>query len=255
MHTDIQTLIEKRPHLKDPLEFYALWQRFHQQTTQLHPFTGRTPDSDNSRSYQHEHADQVMQLFISTFNLSEQNIKPIRSALAAGQLDFMRFPLDETPDLDLPGGKDELTTILYLFSRPYFLNLRESCLLDGHRWEDGRCPLCSAKPAMASLTDDPQRILHCSWCTTSGPYRFTGCPHCGISDPSKLGTLVPEEEKGFKVVTCNECKTYLKVVESPVLAEMSIDLADLASLPLDIVAQEKGYARRAPNPIGLRKML
>lgn len=254
MNTDIRTLIEKRPHLKDPLEFYARWQRFYRQTTQLNPFQNTNPASDDSRSYPHDHADSVMQLFISTFNLPEQNVQPISSALASGQLDFMRFPLDETPNLDLTGGGDELATILYLFSRPFFLHLRESCLLDGRRWEDGRCPLCSAKPAMAALTDDPQRILHCSWCTTSGTYRFTGCPQCGTTDPSKLGTLVPEEEKGFKVVTCDACKTYLKVVENPVLAGMSVDLADLASLPLDLVAQEKGYARSAPNPIGLRKM-
>ena len=31
-------------------------------------------------------------------------------------------------------------------------------------------------------------------------------------------------------------------------------LADLASLPLDIVAQGKGFARTAPNPIGLKKI-
>jgi formate dehydrogenase maturation protein FdhE len=43
-------------------------------------------------------------------------------------------------------------------------------------------------------------------------------------------------------------------MEHPIIKDMSIDLADMASLPLDIVAQGKGYARMAPNPISLKKM-
>jgi formate dehydrogenase maturation protein FdhE len=43
-------------------------------------------------------------------------------------------------------------------------------------------------------------------------------------------------------------------MESSVLKEMTMDLADIASLPLDIVAQGKGYARMAPNPISLKKI-
>jgi len=35
---------------------------------------------------------------------------------------------------------------------------------------------------------------------------------------------------------------------------MTSDLADLISLPLDIVIQEKGYKRSSPNPIGMVKM-
>jgi formate dehydrogenase maturation protein FdhE len=44
-------------------------------------------------------------------------------------------------------------------------------------------------------------------------------------------------------------------MENPVVKEMGLDLGDMASLPLDIVAQEKGYTRAAPNPIGLKKMV
>ena len=64
-----------------------------------------------------------------------------------------------------------------------------------------------------------------------------------------------DDEPGFRVVTCDECQTYVKVLEYPVLKEMGFDLADLASLPLDIIAQEKGYVRLAPNPISLKKMV
>jgi FdhE protein len=73
-------------------------------------------------------------------------------------------------------------------------------------------------------------------------------------DAAKFNTIVSEDEPGFRVVTCDECQTYVKVMEHSVIKEMGIDLADMASLPLDIVAQGKGYVRMAPNPISLKKM-
>jgi formate dehydrogenase maturation protein FdhE len=36
---------------------------------------------------------------------------------------------------------------------------------------------------------------------------------------------------------------------------MTPDIADLISLPLDFVAQEKKYVRLSPNPIGLMRMI
>ena len=50
------------------------------------------------------------------------------------------------------------------------------------------------------------------------------------------------------------CRSYVKIVESSILDEMTLDLADMASLPLDLVAQAKGYVRMAPNPIALKTM-
>jgi FdhE protein len=98
--------------------------------------------------------------------------------------------------------------------------------------------------------------MHCSYCGNVGPYAFTGCPICRTTDASKLGTLIPEEgEEGFRVVTCDACNSYVKTVEAGGFKGLSPDLADLVSLPLDIVAQEKGYIRHAPNPIGLTKMV
>ncbi|MBU4395565.1 MAG: formate dehydrogenase accessory protein FdhE, partial [Proteobacteria bacterium] len=188
--------------------------------------------------------------------LSGEDFEPLCRALEAGEIDFMRFPLDEFPAFSsLACSEDELTSILFLFSRPYFMALREAYPLDGSQWENGRCPLCSARAALSSIVEGPLRRLHCSFCGTSGPYRFIGCPNCETVDATQLNTIMSEDEPGFRIATCDECRTYIKVVESPVLKEMTLDLADMVSLPLDIVAQEKGYLRPAPNPISLKKMV
>lgn len=253
MTIDIQGLIEQRPHLKDPLELYAGWQRFQHQITELLPREESAPPAE-SRAYPPDSVGPILRLFASVFDLPEEALAPLARTLEGGAIDFMRLPLDELPELSLPYDDKELASILFLLSRSYFLALRKACPQDGRQWKNGRCPLCSARSALASITEGPQRRLHCSYCGTIGPYLFMGCPNCETGDPSKLGTLVAEEEPGFRVASCDECRTYVKVVEASLLGEMTADLADMASLPLDIIAQEKGYLRKAPNPIGLKNM-
>jgi FdhE protein len=255
MTIDIQALIEQRPHLRDPLELYAKWQRFYHDAAELLPKGRSTLSLEESKAYPRESAGPIFRLFISIFDLPAEDFAPLCRALENGDIDFMRFPQGEIPALpSLSCTEEELTGILFLLSRPYFLALRETFPLDGSQWEDGRCPLCSAQAALASIIEGPKRLLHCSFCGTSGQYRFIGCPNCGSVDTAKLSTIVSDDEPGFRVVTCDECRTYVKIMESPVLGEMTVDLADMASLPLDIVAQGKGYARMAPNPISLKRM-
>jgi len=254
MTADIQALIERWPHLRDPFEFYEKWQHFHREAAAILMKKDSGPTPDNALAYPRRKVAPLFQIFVSTFALPAAELEPLRRSLENGTVDFLRLPLDEVPDLHVPYGKDELAAILFLLSRPYFLALRGSFPQDGQHWKGGRCPLCSARPALASIEEGPKRLLHCSWCGTVGPYRFTGCPDCGMEETSKLGTLAPEGEKGFRVATCDACRTYLKIVEGAVLDEMTTDLADLASLPLDIVAQDREYVRKAPNPIGLKKI-
>jgi FdhE protein len=255
MTIDIQTLIEQRPHLKDPLELYAKWQLFHHEATELLAKNGSAGSAEESKAYPRKSAGPVFQLFVSSFNLPGEELEPLCRALENGDIDFMRLPIDEFPEIaSLPYSEEELAGILFLLGRPYFLALRETFQLNGSQWEDGRCPLCSARAVLTSVVEGPKRNLHCSFCGTTGPYRFIGCPTCGSEDTANLNTIVSEDEPGFRVITCDDCRTYVKVMESSVLKEMTMDLADIASLPLDIVAQGKGYARMAPNPISLKKI-
>lgn len=255
MTIDIDALIGKRPHLKDPLQLYTRWQRFYLEAAELLPKVRSAMSPDDSKAYPRELAGQVFQVFTSVFDLPAEEFAPLAQALEDGKIDFMRLPLGELPELpSLNCSEDELSRVLFLLSRPYFLALHDSFPLDGSEWEGGRCPLCSARASLATIVEGPKRILHCSFCGTSGNYRFIGCPNCENVDTDKLNTIVSEDEPGFRVATCDACHSYVKVVESSVLGEMPLDLADVASIPLDIVAQGKGYRRMAPNPISLKKM-
>ncbi|MBE0584719.1 MAG: formate dehydrogenase accessory protein FdhE, partial [Desulfofustis sp.] len=248
MTIDIQTLIKQRPHLKDPIELYARWQHFQQETGLLLPSARSAMSSSDAGAYPQDRSEAVFRVFVETFDLPEDELAPLGMALEQGQLDFMQFPLGNLPSFpELAFSEEELASLLFLLSRPYFLALRESFVLDGSHWENGRCPLCSARPALGSIVEGPQRRLHCSFCGTTGPYRrFIGCPNCGTDNVSKLNTLLSDAEPGFRVATCDECMTYVKVVEDSITKKMTHDLADMASLPLDLVAQGKGFSRLAP---------
>jgi FdhE protein len=255
MTIDIQALIDQRPHLKDPLELFAKLQRFQEEAVKLLPKPESAVSSEEAKAYPRESVGPIFKLFVSIFNLPGEELEPLHEALENGDIDFMQFSIDKIPTISsLPYSKEEQAGILFLLSRPYFLALRETFQLDGREWENGRCPLCSAQAALASIVEGPQRRLHCSFCGTTGTFKFIGCPSCGCVDTEKLSTILSEDEPGFRISTCDECKSYVKVMEHPIIKDMSIDLADMASLPLDIVAQGKGYARMAPNPISLKKM-
>lgn len=253
MTIDIQALIDQRPHLKDPLELYGKCLRFEQEAAKLLAEKKQADTPEQAGAYPPEQAGAIVQQFAAIFGLPGEAIEPLCRLLEDDQLDFMQLPIGGIPELaSLSYSPQELAGILFLLARPYFLALKETFQFDGSQWQDGRCPLCSAQPALTSVIEGPKRTLHCSFCGTSGPYRFIGCPSCGTVDAAKLNTILSEDEPGFRVVTCDECHSYVKVMESSVLQDMTIDLADMASLPLDIVAQEKGYRRQAPNPISLK---
>lgn len=254
MNASTQSLIDQRPYLKDPLEFYNKFEQFLLKVNELMQKEKRNPSAAGSQAYPEKAAGEIFQLFISTFDLPEEGLEPLRIALESGDIDFMRFPLDEYPDLSLPLDQEQQESILFLLSRPFFLALREACSLEDSKWQNGRCPVCSARASLASAIEGPRRELHCSYCGTVGSYRYLGCPSCGTNDTSKLNILMPEEEPGFRISTCDDCQSYIKIVEGPILDNMTMDQADLVSLPLDIIAQERGYVRNSPNPIGLKKI-
>ena len=104
-----------------------------------------------------------------------------------------------------------------------------------------------------TITPEGQQ-RHCSFCGTKGRYDADGCSVCHNKDTALLNTFFVKKEKEFNVRACDLCKSYVKTVDEKLLGRMTPDLADLMSLPLDVVVQEKGYKRPSPNPIGMVRM-
>lgn len=121
-------------------------------------------------------------------------------------------------------------------------------------WENSFCPVCGSLPNIGVLGGDKEggMSLVCSLCETQWDFRRLHCPFCGNDNQNDLGYLCSETDEGYRVNYCNKCKLYLKIVDIRKKGKVySYPIEDILTLPLDIIAQERGYKRLAPNPLGM----
>jgi formate dehydrogenase maturation protein FdhE len=101
------------------------------------------------------------------------------------------------------------------------------------------------------LGDGGQRSLVCSFCQAEWEFRRIVCAGCGEEDHGKLPVYTAEEVAHVRVECCYTCKRYLKTVDMTKsgLAEPMVD--EIAAVPLDLWAQERGYAKLQSNLVQL----
>lgn len=244
----IEEIVSKKPHLEDIFKLYGKVQEFSGLT--LESVNGNGV-SEGAVAYPPQLIDAVFERFSSIFGIPKENLTPLKEAMQLGQIDFTRLPLKETPAFSLPYHEDELSPLLFLLSRPFFLALGKGSRDKQQAWEKGRCPVCSAQPALSFLGWDSRRYLACSFCGTTGPAPRIGCPVCLNRDTDTLTIMTIEGDEDFRIETCSACLSYSKTARAGVLEAIPPDYADLMSLPLDIIAQGRGYRRNAPNPLGM----
>jgi FdhE protein len=86
---------------------------------------------------------------------------------------------------------------------------------------------------------------------TEWEFRRVICPGCGQEDNAKLPVYTAETLPYVRVECCDTCQTYIKTIDLTKngLAEPLVD--ELASVPLNLWAQERGYAKLRPNLLGM----
>jgi FdhE protein len=153
---------------------------------------------------------------------------------------------------------DSLTVIAQLSAMP-LLHLAVLGLDSGARalWQRGYCPVCGAWPSLVEMRGiERERRLRCGCCAADWRLPVLRCAFCGELDHQLLGSLIPEgDEQRRRIETCESCRGYLKVVMTlGALPPRTLALQDLATVPLDFVAQGRGYERpsSAAWPIRMR---
>jgi FdhE protein len=113
------------------------------------------------------------------------------------------------------------------------------------------CPVCGSPPLASVLfsegTMQGTRFLSCPLCASQWHYVRIKCANC-TSTKGIAYQHVAEQSDAIKAETCNECGTYTKIVylEKEPAAEPFAD--DLATVALDILVGEAGWARATPHP-------
>jgi len=118
--------------------------------------------------------------------------------------------------------------------------------------ERGLCPCCGSTPVtgliMASGDVPGTRYLYCSLCGTAWNHVRAVCITCGDSRTLSLKGI--EGDSGLvKVETCDACRTYAKMLYQAKDMQADPYADDLATLALDVMAAEAGWARHAPNAL------
>jgi FdhE protein len=118
--------------------------------------------------------------------------------------------------------------------------------------ERSLCPCCGSTSSASLVTGAGQnpgaRYLYCSLCSTAWNYSRAVCVTCGGS--RTLAIRGAEGDSGVvKAETCDECGTYSKMAYQAKDMQADPYADDLATLGLDVMVGEAGWARHAPNPL------
>jgi len=118
--------------------------------------------------------------------------------------------------------------------------------------ERGLCPCCGSTPVAGVVTASGKspgvRYLYCSLCSTAWNYVRAVCVSCGQSGRVSLRGI-EEENEAIQAETCDDCLTYSKAFYLAKDGEVDAYADDLASLGLDMMIADAGWARHAPNPL------
>ncbi|GAB6125936.1 formate dehydrogenase accessory protein FdhE [Humidesulfovibrio idahonensis] len=111
--------------------------------------------------------------------------------------------------------------------------------------EHGHCPLCGSLPYVSLLKEkEGQRFGVCSFCGFEHHIRRIACAYCDESDQGKLKLFRVAEYPGVRVDVCETCNMYIKTLDFRDLDKRHLPaLDDMASVALDILAQQQGYKR------------
>jgi Protein involved in formate dehydrogenase formation len=133
-----------------------------------------------------------------------------------------------------------------------------------------RCPDCGGLPQLSLRTDtgdnlvNGSRQLQCARCAQTWPYSSTACASCGEAQGGRR-TVYAEQRPGPQVgrgdsgdtmfphlrfETCQSCRRYLIDVDLGRDPRAVPEVDELAALPLDLYAAERGLTKITPNLMG-----
>jgi len=110
-------------------------------------------------------------------------------------------------------------------------------------WGEGYCPICGKEPKIGEIREEEgRRFLFCTQCGFEWRFRRIKCPFCGNEEQQTLAYFTIEGEEKYRVDVCHECKRYIKIVDfRESKEEANLDVEDIATLHLDMLANEEGY--------------
>jgi FdhE protein len=119
----------------------------------------------------------------------------------------------------------------------------------------GLCPVCGSPPVAGIVrigdAEDGLRYLHCALCGTEWHVVRAQCSHCD-NDKGIVYYTVEDRKDPVQAEACPECGSYLKLCRMDQDPDVEPSADDLASLALDLLMSEEGFARSGVNYLMLQ---
>ena len=187
---------------------------------------------------------------------TDGELSGIKAAITSGEISGWglvdHFILGQAPFLSYVFEHEGLNSHLLFF---VLRNLFKVCLTPFQEtlpeetevlWNKGACPVCGFSPDMGVLLGKEGKLyLHCALCGHEWPFRKMACPFCDNDLQKELNYLEVEGDTRYKIHLCHLCRRYLKVLDARDFEEnrpLFMDLEDLISLHLDVIADQKGFS-------------
>lgn len=241
----IKDLKEEKPYLKSPLELYEKILEFNKNCEKI-----------LEKKVQNDLLDQIIEEFSSVFKIPYEFSSFLKSSILNSGKDPFKEPRSilELPISKEDSSKEDIKRALFILSKPFFAKYREGLKIKKKAEETGRCGVCGEPISLTMIDSDNRRHMVCTICGHKEEIFRIGCSYCMQKICERIDLLVDEEE--IRVELCKDCKTYTKSFKDEVFQRYKDPyLIDIISLPLDVVAQERGYIRRSPNIIGIREIV
>jgi FdhE protein len=262
-----ETLAAQYSFAAEILNFYIRLARFQQDLYQRldRSSAGKTPDRRGGMQQDAAttisgppELPELLAAFPSFLALVEKQ-GPTRIAQVARELlqsssDAWTGLLNNSWSAENQASADPREFLALAFLQPYAEFIRSRVPFELKGYAHAYCPFCSRKPAMAVMRpmgDGARRDLLCGFCLCEWEFRRIVCPGCDEKDHVKLPVYTAEEFSYIRVECCDTCRTYIKSIDLSKngLADPLVD--ELASIPLDLWALDRGYAKLHPNLLGM----
>ena len=137
----------------------------------------------------------------------------------------------------------------YLLLQPYAQHVTSRMTIAPDT-SSSHCPACGNPAQLAVLREfnnGAKRSLICSLCFTEWEFLRVRCPNCNQQDKDKLPVFTAEQFQQGRIEACDNCKTYIKCIDLTKDGHAVPQVDDLATLALDLWAEEQGYTPQHHN--------
>ncbi|RMH81111.1 MAG: formate dehydrogenase accessory protein FdhE [Acidobacteria bacterium] len=244
LHRRVNILKSKYPEASELLDFY--WDIYRLQEEQKEHIRKKGKDWKDSKDWFIELLDFCIQRGSPVIKERAEELRHEDWSELVHRME--RFLIEKEENL--------LDRFFFLsFLAPFYELKREILDIDPYNWLRNHCPVCGFRPSLSYLADTEDveggRFLVCPLCDSHWLYNRAMCVSCGNVEDESIDYYYDQSNSAVQLQVCKRCGYYIKLVDLRIDGLAIPRMDDVATLTLDLWAEERGFKRFEKNLFGL----